>query len=149
MIRPATHDDVPALVELLAPFFDASGMAKVASWCPDSLSASLQSMIDLPSAILLVALSGGVPVGVAGAMTFPAYWNRAALIGQETFWWALPEHRGTVGPAMLEAMEEAARDLGCQAFLMVCLEALRPAAVGKLYERRGYTALEHSYVRSL
>lgn len=149
MIRNAVHADIPALVELAAPFFAASGMDKVAAWCPASLSASLSRMIDAPAAILLVAESDGVPVGLAGAMLFPAYWNAAVTVGQETFWWVLPEHRGKAGPAMLEAMEQAARDQGASAFLMVCLEAIKPEATGRLYQRRGYRPLEHSYWRPL
>ena len=106
-------------------------------------------MIDLPSAILLAAWNGPAIVGTVGAMLFPAYFNRAVTIGQECFWWVLPEHRGTAGPAMLDAIEQAAREAGAVRFMMVCLEALRPEAVGRLYERRGYAPLEHSYVRAL
>jgi len=149
LIRAAEHDDVPALVELLAPFFEASGMAQVAAWCPDSLSASLHQMIDLPSAILLAAWNGPVIVGTVGAMLFPAYFNRAVTIGQETFFWILPGQRGALGPAMLSAIESAAKEKGATRFLMVSLEALRPDAVGKMYQRRGYAPLEHSYVRAL
>jgi GNAT superfamily N-acetyltransferase len=149
VIRPAAHADVPALVDLLGPFFEASQMATVAPWCPDSLAASLRSMIDTPAGILLAAWVDGVPVAVAGAMVVPVYWNTAALMGQELFWWVLPEHRGTMGPAMLDALEQAARDKGATLFMMVALEALRPDAVGHLYERRGYRALERSYVRVL
>jgi GNAT superfamily N-acetyltransferase len=106
-------------------------------------------MIDLPSAILLAAWDGPAIVGTVGAMLFPAYFNRAVTIGQETFYWAAPSHRGMLGPAMLDAVEQAAREAGASQFIMVSLDALRPEAVGRLYERRGYSPLEHSYVRSL
>lgn len=148
MIRAACLDDVPAMLALLADFHAASGMAAVAPYCAESMAATLHGMMTNDSAILLVAEQGDV-VGVAGAMVFPAYWNATATVAQETFWWADPAHRGHVGPALLEGLENEARNRGAQRFLMVCLEALRPAAVGELYRRRGYHALEHSYVRAI
>jgi GNAT superfamily N-acetyltransferase len=149
MIRAARHDDTPAMLELLREFHGASGMAAVADYCAESMAATLARMIDNNDAILLVAEHGGDVVGVAGAAVFPAYWNQAQTIGQETFWWADPARRGRVGPALLQGLEDEARNRGAVRFLMVCLEALRPAAVGELYRRRGYEALEHSFVRSI
>lgn len=149
MIRAATHDDVPALLVLLREFHAASGMSAVAPFCAESLATSLRGMIGNDAAILLVADVAGQVAGVAGAMLFPAYFNAAVQIGQETFWWASPEHRGTVGPALMDALEAEAKARGAVKFLMVSLEALRPEAVGKLYQRRGYAPLEHSFVRAI
>jgi GNAT superfamily N-acetyltransferase len=149
IVRSATADDVPAIVGLGHAFFEAANMLEIAPWCPASLAASLHRMIATPLAILLVAEHDGAVVSVAGAMVFPAYWNAAVMIGQETFWFVLPEHRNGVGGAMLDAMEAEARERGAVQFLMVALEAVRPKAVGKLLKRRGYKPLEHSYVRAL
>lgn len=149
MIRPARLDDMPAMLALLADFHAASGMGAVAPYCAESMAATLARMMDNNAAILLVAEHNGDVVGVAGGSVFPAYWNQAQTIGQESFWWADPAHRGRIGPAMLENLEQEARNRGAVRFLMVCLEALRPTAVGELYRRRGYEALEHSYVRAI
>lgn len=148
-VRHATFQDVPRMVELGRAFFSVSDMEALATFCPDSFAVSLHNMIHTPSAILLVAEVAGEVIGFAGAMVFPAYWNDQALIGQETFWWVQPDYRGKAGAVLLHALESEARKQGARSFLMVSLEALRPDAVGKLYERRGYAPLEHSYWKAI
>jgi GNAT superfamily N-acetyltransferase len=106
-------------------------------------------MIGGDNAILLVAKVGRDTVGMAGAMVFPAYWNAAVTIGQETFFWVMPNHRGAVGPMMMAALENEARKRGARTFLMVSLQALRPDAVAKLYKRAGYLPLEYSFWKAL
>ena len=148
-VRLATFADIPDMVDLGRSFFAVSDMEALAAFCPESLGTSLHGMIQTPDAILLVAEANKRVVGVAGAMTFPAYWNARIRIGQETFWWVTPDYRGEAGPLLLAAMEDEARQRGARTFLMVALEAVRPAAVGKFYERRGYAPLEHSYWKAL
>lgn len=148
-VRAATFHDVPRMVELGRAFFSVSDMEALATFCPGSFAVSLHNMIQTPSAILLVAEVAGEVIGFAGAMVFPAYWNDRALIGQETFWWVQPDYRGKAGAVLLRGLEDEARNMGARSFLMVSLEALRPDAVGKLYERRGYAPLEHSYWKAI
>ena len=148
-VRPADYADIPALVELGRAFFIASDMESLAAFCPESFAVSLHNMIGAEDAILLTAEVAGNVVGFAGAMVFPSYWNAAVRIGQETFWWVQPDYRGTVGGALLTALEGEAKARDARTFLMVSLEALRPGAVGLLYERRGYAPLEHSYWKAL
>ena len=148
-IRPADYGDVDAIVELGRAFVSVSDMEALAAFCQESLTGSIHSMVDAPNAILMVAEDAGQIVGMAGAMIFPAYWNKNIIIGQETFFWVQPDHRGKFGGALLAALEDEARVRGARTFLMVSLEALRPEAVGKLYQRRGYAPLEHSYWKAL
>ena len=148
-IRAATYADIPAIVTLGHAFFAASDMGALASFCPESLGASLHRIIAGDNGILLVAEVAGAVVGMAGAMVFPAYWNAAVTIGQETFWWVQPAHRGAVGPMLMAGLEIEAKACGARSFLMVSLEALRPAAVARLYERGGYLPLEHSFWKAL
>lgn len=147
-IRNVTHEDITGIVSLGEAFFHAADMGRLAPWCADSLVNSLAGMIETPAAILIGAFDGE-PVGVAGAMTFPAYWNASVTIGQETFWWVNPEHRGAVGGKLLEAMEDAAKELGASVFSMVALEAIKPHVVGRLYQRKGFLPLEHSYWKAI
>ena len=149
VIRPAEYGDVNAIVDLGRVFLSVSDMEALAAFCPESLGRSLHNMVDAPNAILLVAEEDGQIVGMAGAMVFQAYWNAAVIIGQETFWWVQPEARGKFGGALLAALEDEARIRGARTFLMVSLEALRPEAVGKIYQRRGYSPLEHTYWKAL
>jgi GNAT superfamily N-acetyltransferase len=148
-VRPADYADIPALVELGRAFFIASDMESLAAFCPESFAISLHNMIGAEDAILLAAEVGGNVVGFAGAMVFPSYWNSLVRIGQETFFWINPSHRGKLGGVLLEVLQQEAKYKGARSFLMVALEALRPSSVGKLYTRNGYRPLEHSYWKAL
>lgn len=148
-VRRARFLDVPAMVELGRAFCSVSDMEALAVFCPASFAHSLNKMISNEDAILLVGEVGGEVVAMAGAMVFPAYWNGEVKVAQETFWWVQPNSRGSVGPRLLAALEDEAKNRGARTFLMVSLEALRPEAVGKMYERRGYAPLEHSFWKAL
>lgn len=148
-IRPATLSDVERVAELGRNFFDEAGWSDVASWDDVSIRRSLSFMVDSDDAILIVVDDGGCVVGMAGGVVSPAYFNEHLRIGQELFWWVMPEYRTGVGSRLLSTLEDAARERGASAWTMITLARVRPEAVGRLYERRGYRAAEHSYVRAL
>jgi GNAT superfamily N-acetyltransferase len=148
MIRDALHSDIPRIVELGERFFVAAGWPDVATWCADSISETLARMIEADAAILLVADIGTV-VGMAGGLTYPAYFNAAQTMGSELFWWVEPEHRSGVGSLMLDAMEARAAALGCTAWIMASLASQRPDTMARLYARRGYRPAEATFIKGL
>ncbi len=141
MIRDATHDDIPVMVEMGKRFADAARLEQIAGVDEASLRFTLQHLIDSDNGILLTGEGC-----VAGGMVVPAYWNAHHLTGQELFWWVDPEHRG-VGVLLLDALENTAREMGAKSWGMITLDAIRPKATGRLYERRGYRLTEHAYVK--
>lgn len=147
LVRPATHDDVPACLVLSRHFFDESGMAKVTGFDTDCAEAMLRHLIDDSACELFVAGTQAL-IGIAGVMTYPMYFNTSHLAAQELFWWVDPAHRGgTAGVRMLLTMEQWARDRGCKTLTMVCLPIDSPAE--RIYERMGYAPSERSFIRSL
>lgn len=146
IIRPATHADVLSLIEMGAAFHAASGLAEIATFEREDFAATLRNMIDAEPAILLVA-EGDDIIGMAGALVFPFYFNALHKTAQEVFWYVDPAARGNVGVALLDGLEQAAREKGCESMIMIELDRLRP--VSALYERRGYSRAEHSWIRRL
>ena len=137
LIREATPDDIPALVELGKRFQERGkphcGLDE------ETLSATLLHLITDPMGILFVTDDARSAIG---GLAHPHPFNRHHITGQELFWWAESE-----GRQLFDAMEERARKLGCHSWSMIALDSVRPEAVGALYRRRGYLPVEHSYAK--
>lgn len=149
-IVAATLGDVPAILPLCRAFLDAADLFHGADFCPASMAATLERMIADEASILLIAtMPGGRVVGMAAGVTYPAYFNSAIRIGTELFWYVEPEQRGIIGPALLRAMEERAREAGCKQWIMGALASQRPEAVARLYGRYGYSPAETTFIKAL
>lgn len=149
MIRPAAHADIETIAMLGKRFFDEAEWSDVTSWDHESICITLANLIDQDGGILLVCEVEGEIVGMTGGLVHPAYFNHHHLTGQELFWWVAPEHRGRFGAALLDALESEAKARGAMSWGMIALDRVKPKAVGKVYERRGYRAAEHSYIKAL
>jgi len=148
-IRDAHDADIQAVALLGARFFEEAEWSDVTSWDHDSVCKTLQHLISDDGGILLVAEREGVILGMAGGLLHPAYFNHNHLTGQELFWWVEPEHRHGIGENLLTDMETIAVLKGAQSWAMIALAKVRPDAVGRLYERRGYRASELTYIKAL
>lgn len=70
----------------------------------------------------------------------------AGRIAKETVWFVTPQARGRGAIAMLDAYEIWARSVGC---VSVGMASLVTNDVSKLYERRGYSAVETHFMKPL
>lgn len=70
----------------------------------------------------------------------------AGRIAKETVWYVAPHARGRDAVAILDAYEMWARSVGC-----VCagMASLVTNDVSKIYERRGYSAVETHFMKPL
>lgn len=87
-------------------------------------------------------------IGVLGAVVLPDP-NDGVLIGSEFFWWVVPEARGHGLKLLKEYERWAVEDKGAKRIGMVHLLSLSPESLGKLYERRGYKAIEVHYIKEI
>lgn len=143
-VRPATEKDIPILLDMGKRFFDASGYGDRMEFHFGSCKRFFQLLIQ--SHVLLVY--GEKPVGMVGAMVHPAFFNSKELYACELFWWVNPDARG-VGGELLDALEKAVKDKGASHLSMLSLERLDPEKVGEMYKHRGYSPVEHSYMKEL
>lgn len=142
MIREATQADIPALLLIGEKFAARAQLAEHVGYDSDSLATTLGHMIASDDGIVLVTDDGS---GAAGGFLHPHPFNLNVRVGQELFWWSEAGHGG----ALFDALETEARAKGAKYWSMITLEAIRPEATGKLYQRRGYRPLEHSYIKEL
>ena len=146
MIRRARTEDIGAIVEMGARFFREAGWQDVLEWNAGDCRQSISGMIDNENCIVLV---GEDLDGMAAGIMSPLYFNYAHRTGEELFWWTKPLSSPRLGLKLLEGLETAAREAGCQSWQMKSLDKVNPERMKRLYQMRGYRASEHSYIKRL
>lgn len=146
MIREATLDDVPALVEIGREFYDLTKIGDI-EFCEDSVGTMIQTLItgELSTVFVNEELTATI-----GGMLYPFWVNTAYLAGNELFWWVSEQGRGgSAGRELWTTLEKWAKTEGCTLFQMMCLEGFEPSRISKMYQRRGYVPLEHVFTKVL
>ncbi len=136
MIRRAELSDIPALLDMGKRFAKKANLSEHVGYDDESMRDTFTRMIEAGEPIFISE------TGAIGALTFPHPFNHAHRGAQELFWWS----EGRDGIRLLEALTAYCKDR-CDSLSMITLEAIKPEATGRLYERRGFKPLEHSYVK--
>ena len=136
MIRRATGDDIPQIVELGAEFLAVSPHA----WIPldrDAFTEFAGRLVDHG----VVFLSDD---GMIGGLVTPFFFNPAVTTAAELFWFARKE-----GRALREAFEGWAREQGAACLTCAGLVNDREPAIRRNYERAGYVAKEIAFMKRI
>lgn len=118
-------------------FAEAARLKDSVGYDPASMAKTFAWMIDNEHSVILLGDTGAIGLNKA-----PHPFNHAHWFAEELFWWS----EGREGLALLAAAEAWANE-HADSLRMITLEAVNPERMGRLYERRGYRAIEHSYVR--
>lgn len=148
-IRPARHEDCAEIARLGLIFHAEAGWSDIADYVEEDCLRSLMHLVEAEAGILIVLERHGEIIGFAGGMASPIYFNFAHKTGQEFFYWIRPEARGRHGIALLDALEEAARTIGCNSWVMISLAKLNAESTGRFFERRGYRPSENTFIKRL
>lgn len=147
MIRKATHDDVPRIVEMSRRFYATTSYAAMVPMADGDVEDIAAMLID--TGVMLVAEVDGQVVGMVGLAVMPFTFNRSARIAAEVVWWVEPEAQGAgVGQALLAAVEPACVAAGVHCIQMMIL-ATSPPQAAALYERDGYRHSETSFTKEI
>jgi GNAT superfamily N-acetyltransferase len=146
MVRNGKTGDLDAVVQMAEEFwrhtrydvpFDpihVRGMAALA------LDHGLLAILELDGHI------EGFTAGVKG----PLLGNASVLSGSEIAWWVNPDARkGRNGIALMQHIEQMAREQGVKYWNMIVMESCMPEVGAAIYERLGYEKSETSYTRVL
>ena len=124
MIRKATDADTPYLCAFAARFHRAAslpGEYNAGAW-----ARFVETVHDQDGAFFLSER------GMIGGLKMPQPWNDNYMTASEVCWWSEDKQ----GVALLNAFEDWAAD--CDEIHMMFLESLRPAAVMRYLQSRGY-----------
>ena len=151
MIRRAVRSDLGRVMDMLRDFHTAAGLDDGANgfavpFSPAHLERMFLQHILNRRALCLLHVVDDVPHGVLMA-TATEHPFGPVMTARETLWWIDPAHRGRAAQRMLDAYEDWARHQGCAFAGMAGLGS--DPAVGRLYERRGYVAVERNYMKAL
>jgi len=147
MIRNATHDDIPRIVEMAGRFYAQTHYVGIAPMAEESAAGLAILMMD--QGVMLVAEADGAVVGMVGLFVEPFTFNIAKTMATELVWWVEPEQqRSGIGAELLAAIEPACRAKGADMIRMMCLAGQCEGAEA-IYSRMGYTPSEHAYTKVL
>lgn len=144
-IRPATLDDVPAVVAMSERFYATTSYAQWAAFDPVTVESLAANLAD--NHVMLLAEADGVACGMVGLFVAPFMFNADKLAAYEVVWWVNPEAQGRgAGKALLAAIEPACKARGVDSIQMVHLASSPPQAA-EIYARMGYAHTESSWTK--
>jgi hypothetical protein len=144
MIRPATPEDLSAIVSLGAKFHAASPYADIA-YDPGKVAETVSGLME--TGVVVVCEQGGTVKGMAAAMKGEVWFASGSTSAQELFWYA--EDCGIESHGLRLALEQWAADEGCSGFSMICLENPKMPTLSRLYRMAGYRPIEHHFLKVL
>lgn len=147
IVRPATHDDIPRIVDMAQRFYPTSGYERIAPLAKESAAGLV--IVAAERGVMLVAEVDGDLAGMACLVVEPYLFNVEVVIAQEIVWWIEPEHRGgMLAVRLLKASIDACAALGATVIRMATLPHSPPQA-SALLERMGFVPSENYFTKVL
>lgn len=138
MIREATRDDIPMIMEIGRRFADEAGVTQQVGWDDESVEGLVGNLIDHEDGIMLVG-----DKSILGGLVYAHPFNRHRRIFQELFW----RSEGREGLKLLVEAEKLASAKGASRSLMLDVASMPGAE--RIYERRGYSLTERTFTKEL
>ena len=147
-IRPATRDDVPAIVDMATKFYAETPHAKhvpLKKECAAGLA-----IITMDAGTMLVAEDDdGRAVAMLCAYIDHFTFNDEAMMVNELAFWVDESHRGTrVAMRLIKRMREICQSKGVKFFNMASMSS-SPEAAGRLYQALGLNPVATIYMDAL
>lgn len=148
MIRPATVDDIPALVTLGTEFFVRHPFATLLGFDAASLAQTVRGLLENPAACVLVAERAREVCGCLVGGVTPLYFHHDLHVATELAWFVTDAARQQgLGHALYRVFEQWAKDAGAQAVVMTALHG--DMMLEAVYAHEGYLPYETNYVKRL
>lgn len=150
MIRPATEDDIGAIVRMGISFNEIARVGQLIEADTNSMIVYAEQLIRSDNACLYLATLNGEIVGMAGAVLYPFHANLNVIMGHETIWWVEPEFRGHgAGPELKDTLERWAESNGASFMIMSSQPNLDGDKVNRYLAHAGYQPIDQNHIREL
>lgn len=151
VVRPATINDIPLLVQMAGRFHKAVLADKGLGYNPSDFVRHCVSMMELPMTVVLVAdTETAKVVGCIAGIISPWFMYPSQVVLLEQWWWVDPEHRG--GRIALDLEEEFikwGKDNGANRIIMISIGSEKEETVKRYYRRKGYKYLEMHFIKEI
>lgn len=145
MIRAATFEDIPRLIELGVRFMRESRYGGHLTINPTAMGELAGMLIAAPNGLVLVSEDGDGVTGMIGVIA-TVHPHSGDQVMSELFWYVLPRARKSgTGVDLLVAAEQWGRASGIAKSIVVSPND----QVSALYERLGYAPLEQQFIKDL
>ena len=151
MIRMATIEDIPNIVQCMRRFYDGSDYVKTGlNFDVDSVTRFCSSIISNDNACLIISEKNGSVVGFITGVVSPWSLDNSQILASELGWWIDLDHRGgTDSVRLLKEYEKWAANKGASRCMMAHLENDRSTRMERFYEKVGYHKAESHYMKGL
>lgn len=148
-LRLATIDDLYDILHMLHMFYKESSykhlsydFEKVNHIVTNSL------LVNNNEQIIILGTYDNQTVGLISGLVLPAPFSHQKM-GVERAWYVHPDHRASrIGFKLLSAFEEWCKLVGCEMIQMSSLRSSN-AIVDRVYEGRGFTMVEKTFLKTL
>jgi GNAT superfamily N-acetyltransferase len=146
MIRKAFESDFDSIVELSREFWKHTMFEEPFE---EEHTLKMVEMAREHGLLAVLEVDGSVEGFAAGVSSFLLA-STQAKCGTELAWYLSPDHRGGKnGVALLQFMEQLAKEQGIKYWNMASMQSSMPDYVNRLYEKMGYTHSETTYTKVL
>jgi len=142
-VKPATDNDIPALLELIHEF-QAESLDEYNLFCDDEVAKAVMP-VYIPNTLVL--LKDGYIIGViAGTIVKYPLSNEDTF--QEAIWYVTKDFR-KYGIKLLRELERRCKDNGIKNIVMVHLGDSKSEKLERFYKKCGYRMCEIQYIKKL
>lgn len=146
MVRNGNTGDLDAVVQMAEEFWRHTRYDVPF----DPAHVRIMAALALDHGLLAILEIDGKVEGFTAGVKGPLLGNASVLSGTEIAWWVNPDARqGRNGIALMQHIEQMARDQGVKYWNMIVMESCMPEVGAAIYERMGYEKSETSYTRVL
>ena len=137
MIRPATHEDIPRLIELGEQMHVESRFASL-PFDRDKVRGLFAHLIESPDGLLLVAEIDGVPIGGFAGYVVEHYFARTKVASDFGLFIEPASRGGMTAPRLLKAYIEWAKEQGAVMIQAGITTGVHVEQTTRLYEKLGF-----------
>jgi hypothetical protein len=144
VIRFATEEDLPVLVEMVRKFYNATPYSALV-FDEKKTTEVIRNLINESNNISIVLVADDLDIRgtIIASVTEPLC--SSEKISTELVWWVDEAYRGRISIELLDAYEYWQKKVGCSAVSMASIQG--GSNLDKFYKRRGYIPSEVTYYK--